>query len=264
MTIDQGSTAGGDSGPTNGRGSRWRVLLFWSLGAVLLAVLGTSGLSAVSAATPTVQLETNPTFGPILAAGSGLALYTLTTDHNGQSTCHGSCAAVWPPLDIPVGSAPTVGPGVTGTVAASMQSDGTLQVTFNGDPVYTFVGDTSAGQVTGNGVSDFFVVKLTTATTTTTTTAAPAPGGAAPPPGPTSPASAPTSTGSSTGPATAPSSSGGTAAGATSASPATLAFTGTGSGLLWAFALGIVLLMTGSVLALGWPRRSRRWRRTSM
>jgi len=262
MTIDQGSQAGGGPGPTNRHGSRWRILVSWSLGVVLLAVLGTAGLSAASAATPTVQLETNPTFGTILAAGSGLTLYTLTTDHNGQSTCHGSCAAVWPPLDIPVGSTPTVGPGVAGTVAASMQSDGTLQVTFNGDPVYTFVGDTSAGQVTGDGVSDFFVVKVTAATTTTT--AAPAPGGAVPAPGPTSPGTAPTSTSSNPGAATAPSSSGGTAAGATSAAPAALAFTGTGTGLLWAFALGIVLVMTGSVLALGWPRRARRWRRTSM
>src|SRR6202034_2638271 len=103
--------------------------------------------------------------------GSGFALYTLDTDHNGQSTCHGGCAAVWPPLTVPAGTVPSGGPGVTGTVGVSLQTNGTDQVTYNGSPLYTFVSDTAPGQVTGNSISGFFVATVAPATTTTTTTA---------------------------------------------------------------------------------------------
>ena len=58
---------------------------------------------------------------------------------------------------------------MTGTVASSTQSNGTVQVTYNGAPVYTFVGDTTPGTVTGNNVSGFFVVKVAPVPSTTTT-----------------------------------------------------------------------------------------------
>jgi len=59
------------------------------------------------------------------------------------------------PLNIPAGTVATGGPGVTGTVGAATQSNGTLQVTYNGSPLYTFVSDTAPGQVTGDGVTGF-------------------------------------------------------------------------------------------------------------
>jgi predicted lipoprotein with Yx(FWY)xxD motif len=139
---------------------------------VALAAAVVIGTPAVAGATtPTVLVTTNATFGPILTTGSGFALYTLDTDHNGQSTCHGGCAAVWPPLNVPAGTVPSGGPGVTGTVGDSLQTNGTYQVTYNGSPLYTFVNDTAPGQVTGNGVSGFYVATVAAATTTTTTTA---------------------------------------------------------------------------------------------
>jgi predicted lipoprotein with Yx(FWY)xxD motif len=257
MTINERSIWTSDV--HRGHRPRRGTLALSSLGAVaLVAVLGASSMGTASAATPTVQIETNATFGTVLAAGSGLALYTLTTDHNGQSTCRSSCAAVWPPLNVPVGTTPTVGPGVTGTVGTALQANGTLQVTYNGSPVYTFVGDSAAGQVTGNGVSDFFVVKVAAVATTTTTPAAP-------PPTPTSPASAgtggTTSAPSSTSTA-APSvaASGGSSTDATSASPGSLAFTGAGPGLTPLLLLGFLLVTTGAFLVVA-PLR-RRWIRT--
>jgi len=90
-----------------------------------------------------------------------MALYTYGPDqgHNGMSTCTGGCLQAWPALTVPAGAVPTGGTGVTGTLAAVKQANGTYQVTYNGSPLYTFVQDSAPGQVTGNGVAGFSVVK---------------------------------------------------------------------------------------------------------
>jgi predicted lipoprotein with Yx(FWY)xxD motif len=239
--------------PRRQRRNRTRTVQALTAMAVALG-LGLAGAGVGAAAAPTVLVTTNATFGPILTTGSGFALYTLTTDHNGQSTCHGSCAAVWPPLNIPAGTVPTTGTGVTGTVGTATQTNGTVQVTFNGSPLYTFVGDTGAGQVTGNGVSDFSVVKVAAAPPTTTTPAPPAgtPSGTTPS---TTSSGAPTPAATSSGPApsTAPSAASGT--GSASVAPGTLAFTGTGPGLLLLFVLGAVLCLFGGLVILRPLRR---------
>jgi predicted lipoprotein with Yx(FWY)xxD motif len=230
-----------------------------SLAAFVLATAGTAGLGVAAAAAPTVVLGSNASFGPILTNASGMALYTLDTDHNGQSTCHGSCAAVWPPLDVPAGTTATGGAGVTGTVGTAMQSDGTLQVIYNDAPLYTFVGDSAPGQVTGNNVSGFFVVTVAPAATTTTTTpAGSAPAGTAAPGG-TSATPAPATNASGPAPSTAAS---GMPA-MTSATPGTLAFTGSGPALVWLFVVGLFLLLLGALLAFSSiPKRLRRVRST--
>lgn len=232
---------------------------------VALAAAVVIGIPTVAwAGTPTVLVTTNATFGPILTTGSGFALYALDTDHNGQSTCHGGCAAVWPPLNVPAGTVPSGGPGVTGTVGVSLQTNGTYQVTYNGSPLYTFVSDSAPGQVTGNGVSGFFVVTVAPATTTTTTTTTgPSPPagsapttGAAPPTG-SSTASAPRPVSNSPAPTTA-SSTGSSTHGATSATPGALAFTGTGVAVRWLFLLGLLLVTVGSLVTVASARQARR------
>lgn len=254
MTISERDTGAGERRRANGGRVR-RIPVLASLVALAVAVIaGATGAGVAWAAPPTVQAGTNATFGTILTTGSGFALYTLTTDHNGQSTCHGSCAAAWPPLDVPGGTTPTVGPAVTGTVATTQQTNGTFQVTYDGSPVYTFVGDSAPGQVTGNGVSDFFVVTMRSTSTTTTTTGA-APTGAAPSSasGPTTtPASATASSGSSA----ASTAAGSTAAPTSSASAGSLAFTGAGPGLSWLFVAGLLLIMLGAATARRSSRRA--------
>jgi predicted lipoprotein with Yx(FWY)xxD motif len=230
---------------------------------VALAAAMVIGTPAVAwATTPTVLVTTNATFGPVLTTGSGFALYTLDTDHNGQSTCHGGCAAVWPPLNVPAGTVPTGGPGVTGTVGVSLQTNGTDQVTYNGSPLYTFVSDTAPGQVTGNDISGFFVATVAPATTTTTTTAPSSPAGGAPttgaaPPSGSSTSSAPPPVSKSPAPTTA-SSTGSSAPGATSTTPGALAFTGTGVAVRWLFLLGLLLVTVGSLVTVAVARRARR------
>ncbi len=237
------------------RGTRRRTLAVVSLSAFAVAsVIGATGVGVASAGTPTVLVATNAKFGAILTNDSGLALYTLDTDHNGQSTCHGACAAAWPPLNVPAGTVPTGGPGVTGTVASSKQSNGTFQVTYNGAPLYTFVSDTSPGQVTGNGVAGFSVVVVSMVSSTTTTTApATAPSSATPsgaaPSGASSTAPSPTAA------AMAPSA--GPTAAASSTTPGKLAFTGAGPALWWLLLVGLLLVLSGAIVAL-----ARTWRTT--
>jgi predicted lipoprotein with Yx(FWY)xxD motif len=251
MHEELGTTTGGLRPTGRHRGRRMYAVA--SLAALVVAVLvGASGIA--TADTPTVQTATNATFGTILTTDSGMALYTLDTDHNGQSTCHGACAAAWPPLDVPAGTVPTGGAGVTGTVGVAAQSNGTFQVTYNGDPVYTFVSDSTPGQVTGNNVAGFSVVTVAPSSTTTTAPVT-APGATATAPGSTPSAG----TTASPAPATAPGGSASSASpGATSTTPGSLAFTGTGPVWRWLLLVGLVLLAVGTLVMLGQLRRVRK------
>lgn len=108
----------------------------------------------------------------ILVDSKGLPLYTYQPDTATQSMVTGQLAALWPPL---VASAPTSN-GLTGTPAVVATSNG-QQVTYNGHFLYTFLQD-SPGQVTGQGVQNFFVATPGTApaaSTSGSTAPAPAP-----------------------------------------------------------------------------------------
>jgi len=90
--------------------------------------------------------KSNATIGSsILVNSSGMTLYKFSADTAGMSACSGTCATAWPPLTVASGTTPKGGSGASGTFGTITRSDGTLQVTHNGDPLYTFSGDTSAG-----------------------------------------------------------------------------------------------------------------------
>jgi predicted lipoprotein with Yx(FWY)xxD motif len=83
----------------------------------------------------------------VLVDSQGMTLYWFAIDTSGKSNCSGSCATYWPPTKGPL----TAGSGVSGTLGTITRSDGTKQATYMGHPLYTYVGDTSAGQNKGNG-----------------------------------------------------------------------------------------------------------------
>ena len=97
--------------------------------------------------------------GPVLVGPNGLTLYTHSGDSATASTCTGGCATAWPPLAVPAGSNATGGTGVSGTFATLTRDDGTLQVTYNGLPLYGWMKDAKAGDTTGQGVNGFSVAK---------------------------------------------------------------------------------------------------------
>jgi predicted lipoprotein with Yx(FWY)xxD motif len=92
--------------------------------------------------------------GPILVDGTGRTLYLFEADKSTMSTCTGACASAWPPVTI-TGS-PQAGSGVTaGLLGTTVRPDGAREVTYHGHPLYSYVGDSSPGAVTGQGLSQF-------------------------------------------------------------------------------------------------------------
>ena len=80
-----------------------------------------------------------------LAAQNGMTLYTFDKDKGDQSVCYDDCAVNWPPY---VGTAADKMPDDWKLVE---RTDGTMQWTYDGKPVYFFKGDAAKGDVTGDG-----------------------------------------------------------------------------------------------------------------
>jgi predicted lipoprotein with Yx(FWY)xxD motif len=124
------------------------------LAVVLLgvAVAGAGGppSAAAGAASPGVTVKAAKIGGvTVLTDAKGLTLYWFAPDTPTASTCTGSCAAYWPPVT----GTPTAGPGVTGKLGTIKRSDGSLQATYDGHPLYTYVGDSGPGQARGNNLN---------------------------------------------------------------------------------------------------------------
>jgi predicted lipoprotein with Yx(FWY)xxD motif len=132
---------------------------------VALAALGASGFLAArpvagdastvggGASSSTVSLR-KTSVGQILVNARGRALYLFVKDPRGKSLCGGDCARFWPPL-LSAGK-PTAGPGVKrALLGRTKRSNGAMQVTYNGHPLYTFALDKQAGQTKGQGSTGF-------------------------------------------------------------------------------------------------------------
>src|SRR5271170_6377238 len=104
--------------------------------------------SAPASSASTVSMTTiNGT--AVVTNSKGRTLYWFAPDTSTTSKCTGTCATYWPPVTGPV----TAGSGVTGTLSTITRPDGTKQATYDGHPLYTYVGDTAPGQAKGNGLS---------------------------------------------------------------------------------------------------------------
>lgn len=111
----------------------------------------TSSVAGPSGAT--IEAMSVGGMGTILVAGSnGMTVYTFAKDVKGSGTsaCTGGCIARWPALTVTAGTKPIAGSGVTGSLGTIKRSDdGTLQVTYNGLPLYFFTGDSAPGDTNG-------------------------------------------------------------------------------------------------------------------
>ena len=91
-----------------------------------------------------------------------MTLYVFKNDTAGTSVCNGECATNWPPLLVEAGGSVTPGPGISGAIGTTTRDDGTTQVTYEGAPLYYFVGDTAAGDTNGHGLNDVWFVATST------------------------------------------------------------------------------------------------------
>src|SRR5271154_3087997 len=85
----------------------------------------------------------------LLTDAKGLTLYWFAPDTSGKSVCYGSCAAYWPPVT----GTPSAGPGVTGKLGTITRTGGGIQATYDGHPLYTYIGDNAPGQASGNNIN---------------------------------------------------------------------------------------------------------------
>jgi predicted lipoprotein with Yx(FWY)xxD motif len=118
-----------------------------------VAVLAPAAMSSQDVDRGTVSTHSSR-FGRILFDGRGFALYAFTKDPRGRSVCTGACAAAWPPYIVR--TAPRAGAGLKGSLLrTTRRADGRLQVTYNGRPLYYYVGDRAPGQILCQNVSEF-------------------------------------------------------------------------------------------------------------
>jgi predicted lipoprotein with Yx(FWY)xxD motif len=118
------------------------------------AVLGLS-LAPVGDAAGGAAINTHHgKLGTFLVDGKGRTLYLFQKDKPRRSSCSGACAGDWPPVLT------TAKPSGSGAARKSLlgtikRGDGKRQVTYNGHPLYRYVGDSAPGDTNGQGVSAY-------------------------------------------------------------------------------------------------------------
>jgi predicted lipoprotein with Yx(FWY)xxD motif len=152
--------------------NRWWAAPILAGGAVLLAACGSSAAPSTSASTPaaggaspatsqqsgtnasagTTTITTHSTSkGTVLATAQGKTIYWFAIDTPTMSNCSGTCATYWPPVfGKAVAASGTSLPHGFGTIT---RSDGKVQTTYDGHPLYTYAADSAPGQASGNGLN---------------------------------------------------------------------------------------------------------------
>jgi predicted lipoprotein with Yx(FWY)xxD motif len=126
-----------------------RTFLVLAALAAVLAVPASSSARAQSSVAAHVSK-----YGRILFDGRGFVLYSFARDPRGRSTCAGACAKKWPPYIV--GGRPAAGVGARASLLGAIRrSDGSLQATYAGRPLYYYVNDKKPGQILCQGVSLF-------------------------------------------------------------------------------------------------------------
>ena len=121
-----------------------------AVAALVLFGLVVAGASSPPPAVTGTGLKTTTIGGTtVLTNAKGFTLYSFAPDTPATSKCYGSCAAYWPPV---TGTA-AASPGVPGRVGTIKRTDGSEQLTYNGHPLYTYIGDTAPGQARGNNLN---------------------------------------------------------------------------------------------------------------
>jgi predicted lipoprotein with Yx(FWY)xxD motif len=113
-------------------------------------------------ASPTPTLASGTTIGvestrlgQVLVDGKGRTVYLFAADSGAKSACNSSaCVQYWPP--VLTAGAPQPGTGVNASLlGTATRQDGTTEVTYAGHPLYYFISDKKAGDVTGQGINGF-------------------------------------------------------------------------------------------------------------
>ncbi len=145
---------GSDSGSSSGEGGAYGSG-GGETGSTQSAKSEAGGGGAPAGGAGVVAVAKSPELGTaILVDSKGFTLYDFHKDKGTESACYGACAKGWPPLTT--NGAPQATNGAEASkLGTTKRSDGTMQVTYAGHPLYTFVEDTKPGEAKGNDVSAF-------------------------------------------------------------------------------------------------------------
>jgi predicted lipoprotein with Yx(FWY)xxD motif len=101
-----------------------------------------------------IAVAANAKLGSILVDGKGMTVYLFVADTGKESTCYTSCAAIWPP--VLTDGAPQAGTGADASLlGTTTRTDGKVEVTYAGHPLYYFIQDKAAGDAKGQGINGF-------------------------------------------------------------------------------------------------------------
>ena len=108
-----------------------------------------------------VDLGQNEPLGSFLVDDKGMTLYLFTKDTPNTSVCYDKCATAWPPL-LTTG-APVAGEGLDASkLSTTTRTDGSVQATYNGWPLYYYASDTAPDDAMGQGMNSvWFLVSPT-------------------------------------------------------------------------------------------------------
>jgi predicted lipoprotein with Yx(FWY)xxD motif len=124
--------------------------------ALVLLVL-VSGFASAQESMGVAMLGGNDEVGAFLVNADGMTLYTFSNDTPSVSTCSGQCLENWPALTVESADA-LADIALPGEWGVFEREDGTLQVTYNRMPLYTFVNDAAPGDATGQAAGDVWWV----------------------------------------------------------------------------------------------------------
>jgi len=118
------------------------------------AAPASSGAATSAAKSGTGEVNTAVTkAGKILVDAKGRTMYAFAADSKGHSACTDSCLTYWPPVPA-AAKPPTAAAGVTATFGVLHRQDGSTQLTADGWPMYTYVGDSKPGATAGQGLDE--------------------------------------------------------------------------------------------------------------
>ena len=107
-----------------------------------------------SASAETIKVATDAKLGQILVDEEGKTLYLFVADKGTASTCYTSCATIWPPV-LTTGAPQAEGGAKASLLGTTTRTDGKVEVTYAGHPLYYFIQDKKVGDTTGQGVNGF-------------------------------------------------------------------------------------------------------------
>jgi predicted lipoprotein with Yx(FWY)xxD motif len=142
--------------------NRWWATAGLAAALVTLAACGSSassGSGSSPAASSSARVTGSGTgikiahtkIGVVLTNSAGFTLYWFAKDTPTKSNCNGSCATYWPPVIGKMSAASGV--SLMDKLGTIKRSNGQLQATYDGHPLYTYKGDTQPGQTSGNGLN---------------------------------------------------------------------------------------------------------------